>query len=102
ALPQDEVRRALAYDPDGARRLLQEAGVSRLDLELQVGDFLAGLFVQVGELLQSQLRQANINTTIKVVDGATFVTQIRTQGNYTIYLGSPPTNSTTSAELLTR
>jgi peptide/nickel transport system substrate-binding protein len=102
ALPQDEVKRALAYDPEGAKRLLQEAGVSRLDLEFQVGDYLAGLFVQVGELMQAQLRRVNIDTTIKVVDGATFVTQIRTQGNYIIYLGSPPTPSTTSNELLTR
>jgi ABC-type transport system substrate-binding protein len=102
ALPEAELKQLHAYDPEGAKKLLQEAGVSNVDFELQVGNFQAGLVAQAGELIQAQLRKVGFNPTLKVIDGTTYTTQVRIQGNYIANLGLQNAPSTTSAELYNR
>jgi peptide/nickel transport system substrate-binding protein len=96
-LPTAELEQFLAYDPEGARRLLQQAGVSALEFEMQVGDFLAGQVVQGAELVQAQLKKVGINAALKVVDGTSWIAQVRTGGAYTVYFGlqsaPPPVNA---------
>src|SRR5262249_43633197 len=87
---------------EGAKRLLQEAGVAGVEAEFQVGNFLSGLVVQVGELMQAQLKKANINFTIKVVEGAVYTGPIRVQGQYIATLGLQATQAPTSTELFNR
>jgi ABC-type transport system substrate-binding protein len=95
-LPAAELERFFAYDPEGSRRLLREAGLTALEFEMPVGDFLAGQVVQGAELVQAQLKKVGINATLRVMDGASWIAQVRSGGNYTVYFGlqsaPPPLN----------
>jgi peptide/nickel transport system substrate-binding protein len=102
ALPEDEIKRLYAYDPEGARQLLRQAGVTSLDVDFQVANFLSGLVVQVGELVEAQLRRVGLNFNIRVVDGAVYTGPIRVQGQYIAALGLQGGGGVTSGELLLR
>jgi ABC-type transport system substrate-binding protein len=102
-LPEAELAQLYKPDPDGAKRLLAEAGVSNLEVDFVVADFLAGLVVQTGELVQAQLKRVGITTRIRVMDGATFIAQVRTPpGDYTMYLGLQGSNQSFNAEVRSR
>jgi peptide/nickel transport system substrate-binding protein len=101
-LPADELKRLYAYDPDGAKQLLQQAGVSGLDVEVQVSNTLSGLVVQIGELLQAQLKKVNINVKLNPLATAAYVEQVTAGGNYAAFLGVQGVQAQTSTELLNR
>jgi peptide/nickel transport system substrate-binding protein len=96
ALPAAEVQRALAFDPDTAKKLAQDSGLDQVEFEMDVGNFLSGLVAQVAELMQAQLAKANIKVKLKVTDGTAWTQQVRVGGNYHTALGvqaraDPPT-----------
>lgn len=58
------------YDPDGARALLEEAGLVGTEITLFV---LPGEFPDsFPEAIQADMREIGINVTIEIVDGGTF------------------------------
>src|SRR5262249_41416199 len=71
----------LARDVEGAKRLLQQAGVSNLSFEILAPTYLSGTFVTVSELIQANLKDIGIATTIKPADTATSTTA-QQSGNY--------------------
>jgi peptide/nickel transport system substrate-binding protein len=61
---------AIGYDPDKARALLQEAGVSDLQLELKT--MSKSDRVAAAEVIQANLAEVGIELTVSPVDEATF------------------------------
>jgi peptide/nickel transport system substrate-binding protein len=102
ALPADELKRLFAYDPDGARKLLQDAGNPTVDVEISVSDILNGLLVQTAELMQAQLKKVNINLRINPMPVTAFIEQVTGKGNYTAFLGSIGVRGQPSTELFSR
>jgi peptide/nickel transport system substrate-binding protein len=102
ALPVDDVKRLLPFDLEGAKQLMRQAGVDRIDVQMEVGNFLSGLVAQCGELIQAQLAKANINIKLNILEGATWVTQVRNAGQYQTSLGLQAGPQPTSTELLNR
>jgi peptide/nickel transport system substrate-binding protein len=68
------------YDPDGAKKLLEKAGVKDLALNyvVQAGDEVNE---QTAVLVQQQLAKAGVTVNINKVDASQFVTQL-VDGNY--------------------
>src|SRR5207237_9862413 len=66
------------------------------------GNCLSGIVAQRGELLQAHLAKANINIKLNIVEGATWVTQVRNAGQYHTSLGLQSGPTPTSTELLNR
>jgi peptide/nickel transport system substrate-binding protein len=69
-LPDAELGRLVGRDVEGARRLLQQAGVSNLSFEIMVSNVLSGAIVSMAELIQANLRDIGITTTLRTVDTA--------------------------------
>jgi peptide/nickel transport system substrate-binding protein len=80
-LPEAELERLLARDVEGARRLLREAGRENLRFEMLVPTYLDGAFVQMGELVQANLKEIGVTATLNAVDGPT-LTQRSLSGNF--------------------
>ena len=102
ALPDAELKQLLGYDLEGAKRLLQQAGVTSLDFEVQVGDYLGGLVVNASELVKAQLAKAGLNAKLSVKDGTAWLNAVRVTGEFTCAFGIQSAIEPTSAELLTR
>jgi ABC-type transport system substrate-binding protein len=102
ALPDAEIKQLLGYDLDGAKRLLQQAGVTNLDFEVQVGDYLGGLVVNAAELVKAQLAKAGLNAKLSVKDGTAWLNAVRVTGEFTCAFGIQSAIQPTSTELLTR
>jgi ABC-type transport system substrate-binding protein len=102
-LPQDELKRLLRRDLDGARRLMAEAGVPNgFPMELNVANYRNGAFVTMAELAQQQLREVGIRAEIKVLDAAQWTQVVRTNGEFSCYLDSASGRLTTNGDLLAR
>lgn len=69
---------AYAYDPDLARELLREAGVTELDIELLTPSGQYVQDAQVAQAVAGYLEAVGINAEIKTTDWATYLTWIRT------------------------
>ena len=54
------------YDPDKAKSLLSQAGVNNLTFPSIIGG-TATTYVQFGEVLQGQLKRANINMDLQAL-----------------------------------
>ena len=68
---QDEIKKLLPHDPAQAKQLVSQAGFPNgVDLQFMLQSDSAEQ-VSVTQLLQQQLKQGNINTTIQTVDSAT-------------------------------
>lgn len=78
-----ELRQMLPYDPAQAKQLLSAAGhPNGLDFEFLYPTTAAQEhWLKVDELIQAQLKQININTTLKGLDRANFNFRMRT-GDY--------------------
>jgi len=102
-LPEDEYKRLAAYDLDGARRLMQEAGLAGgFDLKLPVTNLSGGIYQTAAELLASQLGKINVRVAIQTTDNPAYVSGI-TNGTFDAFFGPTPTsNTSTNTELLTR
>jgi ABC-type transport system substrate-binding protein len=95
ALPEDEAKRLLQRDLAGAKRLLTEAGyLNGFDIEMTVPNY-GTYYTTAGELAASQLREAGINATVKVLDPVGYVSKVLTDGDFQLYVG--PTNPILSA-----
>src|SRR5262249_4738009 len=70
-LPQTELKQLLKRDLDGAKQLLQEAGVTNLSFELSVANF-GEASVAGAELIQAQLKEAGITARIKLLSGTEY------------------------------
>lgn len=83
-LPAAELSRLLDRDVDGAKKLLSEAGVSGLNFEIAAPNYLAGTLASVAELIQANLKEVGITTSLKVSDTTGFTTAQQT-GNFQSY-----------------
>jgi ABC-type transport system substrate-binding protein len=96
-LPQAELGRLMARDVEGAKKLMKDAGKeSGFDLEVIVPTYLAGVFVTMGELIQSNLKEIGIRITLKTLDSVAF-SQQQLAGNFQAYIsanGVSATNAT--------
>src|SRR5439155_11177283 len=64
ALPEAEINRFISRDVAGARQLLSQAGVSNLSFEILASTALSGSFVTMAELIQANLKEIGVTTTI--------------------------------------
>jgi peptide/nickel transport system substrate-binding protein len=80
-LPEAELNRLTSRDLEGARRLLREAGVSSLNFEIGATTVLSGAMVTIAELMQANLREIGITTTIKPLDSGA-ATSVLQSGNF--------------------
>jgi peptide/nickel transport system substrate-binding protein len=87
-LPDDELKRLLARDVEGAKRLLREAGMeSGLDLKCVVPNYVGGLYVAIAELIQANLRDINVRLTLETVD-ALALSQRKQSHQFDLYITS--------------
>jgi ABC-type transport system substrate-binding protein len=87
ALPQADVDRFATRDVAAARQLLSQAGVSNLSFEIIVTTALSGTFVTMAELIQANLKDIGITTTLKSVDGTTWSAAL-TSSNFQALVGT--------------
>lgn len=73
------------FDPNRAKELLKDAGVSNLSLKLIAPQGWYPKINEMTEAIRSNLTDAGIKTDLQVMDGAAF-TQARGAGNYDLYL----------------
>ena len=84
----EEARKLHRYDPAEARRLLTEAGHSRVDIVMNYpGKTRGEVFISIIELLQAQLKKAGIDMALKSID-PTEASQERRRKDYYVALGS--------------
>jgi peptide/nickel transport system substrate-binding protein len=68
-----------SYDPEGAKKLLAEAGAENLNLTLTIPNFYG---TTIPNLLVSQLKEVGITLNLNVVEFATWLEQVYTNKNY--------------------
>ena len=72
------------YDPDRAQALLEEAGFpDGVSFESIIGSTSAP-YVQFGQFLQANLKQANINMDLQLVDTSTVISRLYGDGNVAV------------------
>jgi peptide/nickel transport system substrate-binding protein len=78
-----------AYDPEGARKLLAEAGFPNgFDMELNVHAPIK----EIGEAVAGQIRKVGIRATVRPLPLALYV-RLRGEGKMTAFTGFYPTNA---------
>src|SRR5262249_51792093 len=98
ALPDNEVATLLAYDPQGARQLLQAAGVSNWSPHMATST----TYADVGQLCQAQLKQVGIDTHIDVMDLPTFNQLVQNTKQYDTNNAATGTGGSPTGDLETR
>jgi len=85
----EESDEAWPYDPEGAKKLLAEAGFPNgLDVELTVTDGYGATIVNQAQWFQQDLEKVGIHATIKQLDYATYAANVLTnKAAYTIAYG---------------
>ena len=81
-----DYRTLYPYDPDRARELLAEAGVSDLELRF-VYDSARGAFASAGEIMRDQLGQVGITLRLEPVERAVMVERVY-NGDYDLSMQS--------------
>lgn len=81
-----DYRTLYPYDPDKARELLAEAGVSGLELRF-VYDSARGAFAAAGEIMRDQLGQVGITLQLEPVERAVMVERVY-NGDYDLSMQS--------------
>lgn len=78
-----------AYDPEGAKKLLVEAGYPNgFDLELDAYEPVA----EIAEAIAGQLRKVGIRASMRSLPSAVYV-RLRGDGKFTAFMGYRPTNA---------
>jgi peptide/nickel transport system substrate-binding protein len=86
-LADAELTRLLGRDVAGAKQLLSQAGVSNLSFEIIAPTYLSGAFVSAAELIQANLREIGVTTSLKTVDTPTLTTA-QQSGNFQATIGT--------------
>jgi peptide/nickel transport system substrate-binding protein len=84
------------YDPDKAKSLLSQAGMSSLTFPSIIGG-TATTYVQFGEVLQGQLKRANINMDLQLVDQARAIPMLFRDGGSGVAASAPIGGGATAA-----
>jgi peptide/nickel transport system substrate-binding protein len=72
-MPSDEALKSVPYDPDGAKKLLAEAGYPNgLDLTMLTTDGYGPQFVTQAQWVQEDLKKIGVNVTLRILDYATY------------------------------
>ncbi|MBI1886204.1 MAG: ABC transporter substrate-binding protein [Chloroflexi bacterium] len=83
ALPQEELRQLLPYDPDLAKDKLKEAGYDQLNVTVPIPELPGPQIVgDYALLLREQLKRANINIELDSVELGSYLTTVLLQGNF--------------------
>ncbi len=82
---QDEIKQMQPYDPEGAKRLLAEAGFPNgTDFEFTYpGNLYGEDYLSQMQLLQAQLKKTGINLVFKSIDPQAYISN-RREGNFAI------------------
>jgi peptide/nickel transport system substrate-binding protein len=86
-LADAEMNQLLGRDVEGARRLLAQAGASGLSFEILAPTYQAGAFIAMTELIQANLKDIGVSTTITPVDSQT-LTAAQVAGNFKALTGT--------------
>ena len=84
------------YDPDKAKSLLSQAGMNNLTFPSIIGG-TATTYVQFGEVLQGQLKRANINMDLQLVDQARTIPMLFRDNGSGVAASSPIGGGATAA-----
>jgi len=77
AMTPEESDEMWPYDPEGAKKLLAEAGFPNgIDVELTVTDGYGQTVIDQAQWVQEDLKKAGINTTIRQLDYATWSSNV--------------------------
>jgi peptide/nickel transport system substrate-binding protein len=99
AIPEEEMARLYRRDLEGARQLLREAGFdSGLDFTISVAR-QSNSAELAGEVIAAQLAEADIRAKLKVVDAATYATQVQDRKDFEAYIGAGGVPASTDAAL---
>src|SRR5262249_14955110 len=98
---QTELKQLLKRDLDGAKRLLQEAGVTNLSFELSVANF-GEASVAGAELIQAQLKEAGITARLKLLSGTEYNQGVVARREFEVYNAIAQPIGVTNAELISR
>jgi ABC-type transport system substrate-binding protein len=86
-LPDDEVKRQLRYDPEGAKRLLAEAGYPN-GLSVEIHNLIYNdQFSEPAEAAVAQLKRVGVNATLKKVDTGAWITNVLFGAQFDVYIG---------------
>ena len=84
------------YDPDKAKSLLSQAGLTSLTFQSIIGG-TATTYVQFGEVIQGQLKRANINMDLQLVDQARAIPMLFRDGGSGVAPSAPIGGGATAA-----
>jgi peptide/nickel transport system substrate-binding protein len=88
ALPEEERRELLTYDPERARELLTEAGYpDGLPATLIATDGYGARYVQATEFIVEDLNAAGFNVTLELLDYSTYFGSRWPDGEYDLQFG---------------
>ena len=84
SLPQDELRTAMPYDPEGARQLLSAAGYENgFEVKMKIPRVPgAPLIADLSSLIKDQLAKVGINILLDEVELGTFIANVILPGNF--------------------
>ena len=72
-LTAEEAEELIPYDPEGAKKLLAEAGFPNgMDVEMLTTDGYSPQFVTQAQWVQQDLKEIGVNATLKIIDYATY------------------------------
>ncbi|MGH9197446.1 MAG: ABC transporter substrate-binding protein, partial [Acidimicrobiia bacterium] len=83
ALPQEELRAAMPYDPQRARQLLSAAGYENLEVKMKIPRVPgAPIIADLSSLIKDQLAKVGINILLDEVELGTFIANVILPGNF--------------------
>jgi ABC-type transport system substrate-binding protein len=83
-LPDDEIKKALAYDPQGAKQLLQAAGLNTVSLG-KVDAYQAGDALTIAEFVQPGWKSLGVDIEIRPISAIETTERIYQRGDFTAY-----------------
>lgn len=87
ALPEEELAEAMPYDPEAAQQMLEDAGVTDLNMSIMVTAGYGPRIVNAAEWIVEDLAQVGITAELEVVDYATYIGQRWAGEEYDVGVG---------------